>query len=205
MLMSAIAIKIECECGQHYAFDIEPINGQMPAPVACPVCGADGTAAANEILSHATPRPPRLVPADTSPASRQGGRLVPGLRAPANDDAKRDWIEANLDIKRATSAAVIVAGLDLLLAILSLCGIQILGADLWILLDAVIVLALAYGIHRFSRTCAILMCIYYLAVCIYAGGKTGMSGIISRAVFLYYFGRGAQAMFTYYKLKGLGN
>jgi hypothetical protein len=25
-------------------------------------------------------------------------------------------------------------------------------------------------------------------------GKTGISGIISRAVFLYYFGRGAQAM-----------
>ena len=167
--------------------------------------GADGTVAANEILSHAIPRAPRLVPADTSPASRLGGRLVPGLRVPSNDDAKRDWIEAKLDIKRATSAAVIVSGLDLLLAILSLFGIHILGADLWILLDVVIVLALAYGIHRFSRTCAILMCIYYLALCIYAGSKTGMSGIVTRAVFLYYFGRGAQAMFTYHKLKSLAN
>ena len=203
--MSAISVKIECDCGQHYAFDVEPINGQMPAPVCCPVCGADGTGAANASLSHATSGSPRLVPADTSRVSRQGGRLVPGLRAPANDGAKTDWIEAKLDIKRATSAAVIVAGLDLLLAILSLCGIQILGADLWILVDVVIVLALAYGIHRFSRTCAILMVTYYLAVCIYAGGKSGISGIISRAVFLYYFGRGAQAMFTYHKLKNQGN
>ena len=203
--MSTIPIKIICECGQHYAFDVEPVDGQLPAPVACPVCGADGTAAANEVLSQTISGPPRLVAAANSPASWQGGRLVPGLRAPANDDAKRNLIEAKLDIKRATSAAVIVAGLDLILAILSLCGIQILGADLWILVDVVIVLALAYGIHRFSRTCAILMSIYYLAVCIYAGGKTGITGIISRGVFLYYFGRGAQAMFTYHKLKSPGN
>ena len=203
--MSTIPIKIECECGQRYAFDVEPINGQLPAPVACPVCGADGTAAANKIVSQAISGPPRLVSPADSLASRQGGRLVHGLQAPANDDAKRNLIEAKLDIKRATSAAVIVAGLDLLLAILSLCGIQILGADLWILLDVVMVLGLAYGIRRFSRTCAILMCIYYLAVCIYAGRKTGITGIISRALFLYYFGRGAQAMFTYHKLKRLGN
>lgn len=45
-------VKIECECGQHYAFDVEPINGKMPSPVACPDCGADGTAAANEFISR---------------------------------------------------------------------------------------------------------------------------------------------------------
>jgi len=47
-----IPVKIECECGQRYAFDIEPINGMMPGPVACPSCGTDGTAAANEYLSR---------------------------------------------------------------------------------------------------------------------------------------------------------
>jgi len=123
--MSAIAIKIECKCGQRYAFDVEPIDDHIPAPVACPICGADGTAAANEMLSQAMSGLPRLAPPGSSPASRQAGRLIRGLRAPANDDAKRDWIEAKLDIKRATSAAVIVAGLDLLLAMLSLCGIRI--------------------------------------------------------------------------------
>jgi hypothetical protein len=46
-----IPIKIQCGCGQRYAFDIEPFCGRMPFPVACPVCGADGTSAANEVIA----------------------------------------------------------------------------------------------------------------------------------------------------------
>jgi hypothetical protein len=204
--MSAVAIKIECPCGQHYAFDVEPVGGQMPTAIACPTCGADGTTAANEFISHCTTPPRPLVSAAPSAdigAPSVGGirhRRIPSLRPAVSDDATRDLIEAKLDIKRAMSAALIVAGLDLLLAVLSLFGIQILGTDLWILLDVVIVAGLAYGIHRFSRTCAILMCIYYLALCIFLAGKTGISSIVVRAIFLYYFGRGAQAMFTYHKL-----
>ena len=38
-----LLIKIQCGCSQRYAFDIEPVNGRMPSPVACPACGADGT------------------------------------------------------------------------------------------------------------------------------------------------------------------
>jgi hypothetical protein len=47
-----IPIKIQCGCGQKYAFDVEPVNGQMPSSVACPVCGTDGTSAANQIISQ---------------------------------------------------------------------------------------------------------------------------------------------------------
>src|SRR5689334_11131331 len=46
------AVKVECDCGQRYAFDVEPVHGRMPAPVACPTCGADGTARANAILAQ---------------------------------------------------------------------------------------------------------------------------------------------------------
>jgi hypothetical protein len=57
-----IPIRIECECGQPYAFDIEPVNGRMPVTVACPTCERDGTAAANQIISQSlappTPNPP---------------------------------------------------------------------------------------------------------------------------------------------------
>ncbi len=48
-----VAIKIICGCGQKYAFDVYPLNGRMPAPVQCPVCGMDGTAAANEAIARA--------------------------------------------------------------------------------------------------------------------------------------------------------
>jgi hypothetical protein len=41
-------IKVVCECGQKYAFDVEPRNESMPAPVSCPVCGKDGTGFANQ-------------------------------------------------------------------------------------------------------------------------------------------------------------
>jgi hypothetical protein len=48
-----IPIKIQCSCGQRYSFEIEPVNGAMPSPVACPVCGADGTEAANGAITQA--------------------------------------------------------------------------------------------------------------------------------------------------------
>jgi hypothetical protein len=64
-------IKIECACGQRYAFDAEPVDGQLTGPVNCPACGADGTAAANEILEQTlTPQPARAGRAtDLFPAS----------------------------------------------------------------------------------------------------------------------------------------
>jgi hypothetical protein len=51
-------IKIVCACGQHYAFDVEPVDGRISSPVACPVCGADGVAAANAILAQPSDEPP---------------------------------------------------------------------------------------------------------------------------------------------------
>ncbi len=46
-----IPVKIQCGCGQRYVFDIEPVRGRMPGAVACPVCGSDGTSAANEAIA----------------------------------------------------------------------------------------------------------------------------------------------------------
>jgi hypothetical protein len=45
-------IKVQCDCGQKFKFDVEPINGRMPFAVNCPICGSDGTAKANEVLSQ---------------------------------------------------------------------------------------------------------------------------------------------------------
>ena len=90
-----VPIKIECECGQNYAFDVEPVNGRMPTRVACPTCGSDGTGVANDTIARhlgqapgpiirmveaptrvptptpaapatvATPPPPGLIPVET--------------------------------------------------------------------------------------------------------------------------------------------
>lgn len=45
-------MKINCSCGQNYAFEVEPIAGRMPGPVKCPACGADGTEAANAVIAQ---------------------------------------------------------------------------------------------------------------------------------------------------------
>jgi len=92
-------MKIACDCGQKYAFDVEPVNGRMPAAVNCPACGADGTRAANEILtqvfpdappplsvavaveSAAPPAPPPLSPI-APPASAGGLRINRAAPAP---------------------------------------------------------------------------------------------------------------------------
>jgi hypothetical protein len=48
-----VPVKIQCGCGQKYAFDVEPVNGRMSTTVACPICGTDGTAAANDAIAMA--------------------------------------------------------------------------------------------------------------------------------------------------------
>jgi len=58
-------IKVQCDCGQKFKFDVEPVNGRMPWEVQCPVCGASGTAKANDVLQKqlgSSPPPPPPVP-----------------------------------------------------------------------------------------------------------------------------------------------
>lgn len=77
-----VPVKIVCSCGQKYSFDVYPLNGCMPAPVKCPVCGVDGTSVANEVIAIAlkeqpsplTLRPKSLVqppPAELTPANAE--------------------------------------------------------------------------------------------------------------------------------------
>ncbi len=67
-----IAIKILCGCGQKYAFDVEPVGGRMGDTVQCPVCGADGAAAANELIAQHM-----AAQAAPAPALRIGGQKPP--------------------------------------------------------------------------------------------------------------------------------
>lgn len=78
-----IPIKIQCVCGQRFAFDVEPLNGRMPSAVACPVCGADGTAAANQVIAQSLTAQPVLAAA---PASALRVATAAPTRATAPDD-----------------------------------------------------------------------------------------------------------------------
>ena len=54
-------VKVHCSCGQKFKFDVEPTNGEMPFTVNCPICGADGTPAANAIIAQSAPAAPQAM------------------------------------------------------------------------------------------------------------------------------------------------
>jgi hypothetical protein len=91
-----IPLKIECDCGQHYAFEVEPVNGRMPAAVACPGCGADGTAAANELISRQLA--PDIATAATNP---EPVRLATTRVAPSPESSRRGSIDRDKAEKEA--------------------------------------------------------------------------------------------------------
>src|SRR4051812_43237703 len=45
-------IKVLCPCGAKFRFEIEPVNGRLPGPVACPTCGGDATELANIVIAQ---------------------------------------------------------------------------------------------------------------------------------------------------------
>ena len=45
-------IKLECDCGTKFKFDVEPVHGRMPVPVACPECANDRTPQANQFIAQ---------------------------------------------------------------------------------------------------------------------------------------------------------
>jgi hypothetical protein len=69
---SIVPIKIECGCGQRYAFDVENSIERMPSTICCPICGTDGTAAANAILAQRFQSPPPALSAIRFSASPAG-------------------------------------------------------------------------------------------------------------------------------------
>lgn len=78
-----LSIKVQCACGQRFAFDVEPLNGRMPSAVACPVCGADGTAAANQIIAQKLAAQPAMAMAAAPVAVAAPALAVPTARVPA--------------------------------------------------------------------------------------------------------------------------
>jgi len=81
-----LEIKVQCDCGQRYKFDVEPVNGRMPFVVHCPVCSQEGTEKANQILGQLVPPPVAPVPVAapirvaTVPLARPAIPSAPALR-----------------------------------------------------------------------------------------------------------------------------
>lgn len=82
-----IQIKIQCGCGQRYALDVKTADNLAPNTVVCPVCGADGTSAANAAIAQS------LAPQPAVAAAPMGGSRIrvaaPPSPTPAAAGARR--------------------------------------------------------------------------------------------------------------------
>jgi hypothetical protein len=81
-------LKVVCNCGQKYKFDVEPVNQRMPFAVNCPACGVDGTPIANNLLAQMPPQPAAApvmmsAPAPVAPAAPAGLRINRAAPPPA--------------------------------------------------------------------------------------------------------------------------
>jgi hypothetical protein len=77
-------LKVVCNCGQKYKFDVEPVHGRMPFPVNCPACAADGTQLANARLAQMpTSVDTAPAPAPIPVAALIAPAPVPAMAAPA--------------------------------------------------------------------------------------------------------------------------
>lgn len=105
-------------------------------------------------------------------------------------------------IKHAWVAALISASITLLVTVLAMSGTQILGFSAWELLDVGLILGLALGIYKKSRTCAVLMLAYFIISKIILMVESGKpSGIGLALVFIYFYWQGVSGTFAYHKIK----
>lgn len=85
-------VKVYCPCGAKFEFEVEPVHERMPVPIACPVCGADATDLANDVIRQqlAADAPASApAPAPVPPAPASGGlRINRAAPAPVSGTAE---------------------------------------------------------------------------------------------------------------------
>jgi hypothetical protein len=103
-------------------------------------------------------------------------------------------------IRNATMAACISGGLTLALSLLGAMLGSVLGLNAWSLLDAALIFGLAYGLHRRSRVCAVLLLIYWIgAKALQAMGNptAAAGGALFALLFGWFYLQGVLGTFRY--------
>jgi hypothetical protein len=98
-------------------------------------------------------------------------------------------------------AAVIGAVLNTVIALLSLAGIRLFNADIWFLIDTVIIGIIALGIYRMSRIAAVAGLANYIIAQIFLWIDTGPSSIVVLIIFAKMFLNSIRGTFAYHKYR----
>ena len=70
-------VKVQCNCGAKFEFEVEPVEGRMPMAIQCPTCGADATDLANSVITSQLTTP-------GTPATGGGGLHIRQSSAPSH-------------------------------------------------------------------------------------------------------------------------
>jgi hypothetical protein len=106
-------VKVQCDCGTRFEFEVEPVNERMPVPIACPGCNTDATARANAVIREKlaaqapTPAPtPVPIPVQApAPAPRVATvRQAAAPAAPAASQPPAPATQAGLRISKPHAA-----------------------------------------------------------------------------------------------------
>ena len=105
-------------------------------------------------------------------------------------------------IKGAWIAAVVSGSITLVVILIALGGTSIMGITSANFVDVALIFGLAFGIYRKSRTCAVLMFVYFVASKILMMKQAGApSGLLLAVVFAALFFQGIVGTFQYHNWK----
>ena len=114
------------------------------------------------------------------------------------------WVPEEIlkKIKHGWIAALFSAAMTLGATLLAMSGTEVLGFSAWELFDVALILILAFGIYKKSRTCAVLMLVYFISAKIILMMETGKpSGLVVGLLFAIFYWQAVVGTFAFHKLK----
>ncbi|WP_317929806.1 hypothetical protein [Halioxenophilus sp. WMMB6] len=105
-------------------------------------------------------------------------------------------------IKNAWVAGLISAAITTVFTLVALAGTDIMGLNAFAFVDVGLIVIFAFGIYKRSRTCAILMLLFFVLnkIIMWVELSTA-SGIPLSLVFVWFYSMGIVGTFQYHKLK----
>lgn len=112
-----------------------------------------------------------------------------------------DHEQAEKSIKAAWNAGAISGALTLIITIVAMAGYEFMGFSAWNLVDVMVIAGLTFGIYRKSRTCAVIMLVYFIGSKLLIWSETkSVSGLPMAIIFGWFFVQGVRGTFAWHSL-----
>lgn len=133
---------------------------------------------------------------------RVGNPIVPCFwGSDRTGGAYMDKEQAEKAIKTAWNAGIVSGVLTLIVTLVAMAGHDFMGFSAWNLLDVAVIAGLTFGIYRKSRTCAVVMLVYFIGSKLLIWSETrSVSGLPMALIFSWFFYQGIRGTFAWHEL-----